>query len=365
MGVISLVDILNALQQPHVIVVNQFGPNSESFDTFFGAMTRDGRGYTPDGAPRIEFVQDARSYGPWPRDQAVIDRTGCMWISQANQHKLKPVFSSLDKYYGIQQNEAPVSFAGGNLMSCGDVVFCPDRIDTTDLSAFIDGPFIQVPSPPEPVPFHLDLLMMPVSDSTIVVGDDGLTRIILSTLTAEELATVVARWSTEYAVSANNVEMLTKEKRLMFQRIPEPPLIMWRFLKEKLQNLVRLQKPEVMRQLVDGHPLFDLDDRIAATLQGRGYRVVRVPFWPGEMTTGRESNEPLLPMICYPNCVVWDKGILMPTYGIPALDNLARRVLEHETRKEVFDVRGGALLGFGSSGPHCLTLEFRQMSDGS
>jgi hypothetical protein len=148
----------------------------------------------------------------------------------------------------------------------------------------------------------------------------------------------------------------------MFQRIPEPPLIMWRFLKEKLQNLAQLQQADVMKNLFDRHSPFDLDDRIAAALQKRGYRVIRVPFWPGEMTTDRDANEPLLPLICYSNCVVWSDGILMPTYGIPPLDNLARRVLEHETGKEVFDVRGGALLGFGSSGPHCLTLEFRQVS---
>jgi hypothetical protein len=136
---------------------------------------------------------------------------------------------------------------------------------------------------------------------------------------------------------------------------------MWRFLKDKLRNLAQLQQPDVIRRLVDRHPVFDLDDRIAATLQQAGYRVIRLPFWPGEMTKSPGGDHPLLPMLCYPNCVVWDDGILMPSYGIPALDDLARRVLEHETGKKVFDVRGGAILGFGSSGPHCLTLEFRQM----
>jgi agmatine/peptidylarginine deiminase len=66
-----------------------------------------------------------------------------------------------------------------------------------------------------------------------------------------------------------------------------------------------------------------------------------------------------LPMMCYPNCLVWDEGILMPSYDLPALDELARARLEQASGKKVYLVRGGAILGYGNSGPHCLSLELR------
>lgn len=42
------------------------------------------------------------------------------------------------------------------------------------------------------------------------------------------------------------------------------------------------------------------------------------------------------------------------------MDSVATARLENASKKKVYPVRGAAILGYGGSGPHCLTLEFRK-----
>ncbi len=355
-----MVDLLSALPDVQTTIISQFAPDSESFQVFSSALTRHGLGRDSKGRTRLQFLQDARSYGPWPRDQAVIDIGGRMWVSDSDQHQLQSIFSSLDLQSGFERHDAPISFAGANLLVCGQKILCPDRLDSSVISSFIEGPIVSLPSPPAHEPFHLDLLVMPLSENLVAVGDDGLARTMLMSLSPEEMAASVARWAAEYAGSANNIELSSRANGLMFRRTHRPSLILWPFLKEKLQNLVQLLRPGVFKEIVENQAPYPWDDRIASALEAQNFEVVRIPFWPGETATQRARNQPALPMLCYPNCLVWEDGILMPTYGIEHLDDLARSTLEKATDKTVYPVRGGAILGFGSSGPHCLTLEVRK-----
>lgn len=360
MGTLSLRDILQALPETEALVISQFAPKSEGFRVFASSLTRDGLGFNRRGRPRIQFALDAASYGPWPRDQALVDVTGTMWVSPSDNHRLRPTFISLDESYGIRQNPASVPFTGANLLQCGQFVLCPDRLDTLALAAMLQGPFVPLPSPPLPEPFHLDLLIMPLTDKIIAVGDDELARARLLALSATEQKRLLAQWAVEYAASANNVTVKPAGNSFTFQPIQRPALILDEMLEEKLQVINRLAQPGAFRKAILSEPEYRWDDGIAAALKRRGFTVVRVPFWPGFFGTvqGKKSNG--LPMMCYANSLVWDDGILMPVYGIASLDDLARATLARASGKKIHLVRGGALLGYGSSGPHCLTLEFRR-----
>lgn len=356
-GVVSLVDILAALDAD-AIVLNQFEPSGAAFHAFSSALAHHTSHVRP-ATPRLQFIQDGRPYGPWPRDQAVIDDEGLMWVSAGDHHQLRPVFESLDETYGIRRRDLPFELAGANLLACGETVLAPDRLDIAALRSLLADTVVAVPSPDPPEPFHLDLVVMPLADRLVVVGDDGMARSVLEALSPEERAAVVARWAAEYAVSAGNVDYAVRGGRLSFRTNDRPPLILWRCVKEKLAMLTALARPDVFAAAVAKQAPYVWDDRIAEALQTRGFTVVRVPFWPGAMGAS-ETDGPLLPTIAYPNSLVWDDGIIMPVYGIAEMDSIATRIYRQVSRRPVHHMRGGAILGFGSSGPHCLTLEFRE-----
>ncbi|MDZ7267058.1 MAG: agmatine deiminase family protein [candidate division KSB1 bacterium] len=360
MGVLSLADILTALPEAEAVILSQFAPGSESFRVFTASLTRGGLGRDRHGRPRLQFVQDASAYGPWPRDQALVDSHGTLWISPSDNHRLRAIFTALDESYGLRQTRATVPFTGANLIPLGNLVLCPDRLDTLALASFLQGPFLPLPSPPPPDPFHLDLLVMPLSETVIAVGDDELARARLLALNAAQERRILAQWAVEFAASGHNLEVKAAGNTFRFQTLPRPYLILPALLQEKLQILTELAKPGAFRTAVLAEPEYHWDDRIAAALRRRGFKVVRVPFWPGTAGTVASRKAGGLPMLCYANCLVWEKGVLMPVYGIASLDQLARDTLSAASGKPVFAVRGGALLGYGNSGPHCLTLEFRR-----
>ncbi|MBN1424414.1 hypothetical protein JXA88_07650 [Candidatus Fermentibacteria bacterium] len=358
-GLASMIDILEALPHEQAIIINQFALSSPSFEIFSSTLAQGRKGATGAKRPNLYFVQDARAYGPWPRDQAVVDAAGRMWVSAGDHHQLRPVFDSLDETYGIERHDLPLEFAGANLLSCGSVVLHPDRLDVSALEEVLEGTLVALPSPPLPERFHLDLLVMPLSDSLVVVGDDGMARTVLEALTPEECTAIVARWSAEFAASAGNMDYAVRGGRLSFRRNMKPALILWPFIRDKLRLLASLAPPEAFAAAVQQQPPYEWDDRIAEALRTRGFTVVRVPFWPGSIHSPNRHT-PHLPTIAYPNCLVWDDGIIMPVYGITALDSVATRVYRRVSGRTVHHMRGGAILGFGSSGPHCLTLEFRE-----
>lgn len=360
MGMLSLADILTALPEAEALILSQFAPGSESFRVFTSGLTRGGLGRNRHGQPRLQFVQDAGAYGPWPRDQALVDTRGTMWVSPSDNHRLRAIFTALDESYGLRPAQAAVAFTGANLIPFDNLVLCPDRLDTLALSGFLQGPFLTLPSPPPPAPFHLDLLVMPLSETVIAVGDDELARSRLLALGVAEQKRIVAHWAVEFAASGHNLEVKAAGNMFRFQTLPRPHLILPALLQEKLQILTELAKPGAFRAAVLAEPEYRWDDRIAAALRRRGFKVVRVPFWPGVAGTVAGKKSGGLPMLCYANSLVWEKGLLMPVYGIASLDQLARDTLAAASGKQVFAVRGGALLGYGNSGPHCLTLEFRQ-----
>lgn len=359
MGVVSLRDMLAALPGTEALIVNQFPPNSGQFSAFVSNLTRGGLGRDAAGRPLLQFVQDARPFGPWPRDQALVDESGAMWISASDNHRLRDLMLALDRSYGLDNRAADFRFTGANLLRCGNVILCPDRLDTTYLAQYLRGPFVALPSPPPPEPFHLDLLVMPLSDRLIAVGDDALARAALAQLAPEQQQRLVARWLAEFAVSAHNLELLAEGGNFRFLARPRPALILAANLKEKLDLVAGLLRQGNFQKSVEATPAYEWDDRIAAALVQKGFEVLRLPFWPAAGASLADSAS--LPMMCYPNCLVWDEGILMPVYGVAALDDFAAEILQRATKKKVHPVRGGALLGYGSSGPHCLTLEFRHV----
>ncbi len=360
MGLLSLADILTALPEAEALIISQFAPGSESFRVFASSLTRGGLGRNRHGRPRLQFVQEASAYGPWPRDQALVDAAGRMWVSPSDNHRLRAIFNALDESYGLQHMQATVPFTGANLIPLGKFVLCPDRLDTLALSNFLQGPFLTLPSPPPPAPFHLDLLVMPLSETVVAVGDDELARSRLLALSAAEQKRLLAQWAVEFAAAGHNLEVKAAGNSFRFQTLPRPHLILPALLQEKLQILSGLAEPGAFHAAVLAEREYRWDDRIAALLSHRGFKVVRVPFWPASvgLVAGRKTGG--LPMLCYANSLVWENGVLMPLYGIPRLDQLARETLAAASGKQVFGVRGGALLGYGNSGPHCLTLEFRQ-----
>lgn len=360
MGLLSLRDIMQALPDAETLIISQFAPESEAFRVFASSITREGLGFNRQGRSRVQLVSDAAAYGPWPRDQAIVDVAGTMWVSPSDQHRLRPTLISLDESYGIRQSPAITPFTGANLLQCGKFVLCPDRLDTVALATMLQGPFVPLPSPPLPEPFHLDLLIMPLSDKIIAVGDDQMARTRLLALNTAAQKRVLAQWAVEYAVSANNVTVKAVGNGFTFQPLQRPALILGAMLEEKLEIIKKLAQPGAFRQAILAEPEYAWDDRIAATLTQHGFTVVRVPFWPGFAGTVRGKKTNGLPMMCYANSLVWDSGILMPVYGATPLDELARDTLARASSKKIYAVRGGALLGYGSSGPHCLTLEFRQ-----
>ncbi len=359
MGLVSVADILRRLPEVEVVILSQFSPGTEAFRVYTSKLTKDGLGRDSSGKPRIHFIQDARAYGPWPRDQALVDDTGRMWVSPDDHHQLRDAFSAIDTTYGIHSHDAPISFTGGNILSCGGRILVPDRMDSVALATFLSGEIVRLPSPAMPERFHLDLVIMPLSDTLIAVGDDRLARQALLELSREEQAELVTRWMAEFAASANNLDPVSDSNRLRFRRTGRPELILMDMLREKLRRLEELLHPGVFEGEITIEPDYQWDDLIAKELEDAGFHVVRVPFWPGDALSGAGTGPSRLPVISYVNSLVWESGILMPVYGVPSLDSLAMETLEHASGKKVCPVRGGAILGFGSSGPHCLTLEFR------
>jgi len=360
MGLASLRDILRALPETEALVINQFAPNSAAFRTFVTQLLRDGIGRNRQGKPRVQFVQEESAYGPWPRDQALVDEQGLMWVSSSNLHQLQATMLALDESYGIPRRAAAFSFTGASLLRSDKGLLCPDRLDTVYLANYLQGPFLPMASPAPPEPFHLDLLVMPLNERVIAVGDDQLAKTALLSLSAEEVAKVAEQWVAEYCAAASNVEFQVVEGRLKLRELNRPALIIRSLLEEKLRIVAALSQGGAFREAVQAEPDYVWDDQIAAHLTRLGFAVVRVPFWPAAHGAANGKKVYGLPMLCYPNCLVWEEGILMPVYGIPVLDEMAKTRLEGASRKTVYPVSGGALLGYGYSGPHCLTLEFRK-----
>jgi hypothetical protein len=92
MSVYSLVDILRALPETDVVVICQFAPASAEFEAFVRILNSDSLGFRADGRPRLQFLQNASSVGPWPRDQMLVEEDGSVWISRRDQHGLRPIF---------------------------------------------------------------------------------------------------------------------------------------------------------------------------------------------------------------------------------------------------------------------------------
>ncbi|MEK7727294.1 MAG: hypothetical protein AAB354_02710, partial [candidate division KSB1 bacterium] len=360
MSLLSLRDILTALPDAQILLLNQFTAGTDPFRTFATKLVRDGLGRNQQGQPRIQFVQETSAYGPWPRDQALVDEQGRMWVSASNSHQLQNIMLALDESYGVQRHAAEFVFAGASLLRLGKWILCPDRLDTAYLAQHLRGPFLSLPSPAPPAPFHLDLVVMPLSERVVVVGDDQLAKTALLALNDKQIAELTARWLAEYAVAANNFDFEMQAGAPVLREVNRPALILKPLLNEKFKLVAQLAQPEVFRAAVQAEPDYVWDDQIATQLTRSGFEVVRVPFWPASngIVGGRKTSG--LPMLCYPNCLVWDDGILMPVYGIPALDEMARARLESACRKKVYPVSGSALLGYSYSGPHCLTLEFRE-----
>jgi len=323
-------------------------------------LTLGGLGRDTQGKPLLQFVQDARPFGPWPRDQALVDDQGAMWVSASDNHQLRETMLAVSQTYGFDNRTTTMRFTGANLLRSGEAILCPDRLDTAYLAQFLRGPFVTLPSPPPPEPFHLDLVAMPLTDHLVAVGDDAMARAALTRLTVDEQQKLVARWLAEFSVSAHNLELQTEAGGFRFLPRDRPALILPAAVHEKLQAITNLLRDEGFQKAVAATPAYEWDDRIAAVLAARGWQVVRVPFWPGDLGAHNTPEGARLPMMCYPNCLVWDQGILMPVYGVAALDDYTRAILERATHKKVYPVRGGAILGYGFSGPHCLTLDFRR-----
>lgn len=359
MSVISLRDILAALPEAEAIVLNQFEAGSAPFRAFASQLLRGGVGRNTQGRARVQFVQNAEAYGPWPRDQALVDEQRRMWVSASNSHQLREVMLALDESYGVQGHPAEFKFAGASLLQLGQWVLCPDRLDTTYLAQYVRGPFLALPSPPPPAPFHLDLLVMPLRDRVVAVGDDQLARAYLLALEEQEIAQIATRWLAEYVAAANNFELRMSTNGPKLEKAERPALMLAPLLRDKLKLVAQLMPPKNFRQAVLAEPDYVWDDQIAAQLERRGFEVVRVPFWPASVGFTEAHKTGGLPMLCYPNCLVWSDGILMPSYGIASLDSVATARMERASQKKVYPVRGSALLGYGGSGPHCLTLEFR------
>jgi len=359
MGIVSITDILSALPDANTVIISQFDPATDAFTAYQSRLAGNGLGYNRRGDPRIEFIQDARPYGPWPRDQAIVDRSGTVWLSDSDQHGLKNVLPNIHEIFGLNTNQLDIAFAGSNLLVCGDHVIASERVGNDFLHEFSRQSVIRVPAPPEPAPFHLDLMVMPLSDSVIVVGDDMPVRDLFLAMSDEEITKLVLQWLTELAVSANNIKPRITGDRVAFERTGDPALILPRLAVEKMGTIQRLMDPYVFRTAVQREPDYVWDDRIASTLSNAGIRVIRVPMWPGGILSGFQGSQSPLPVITYPNLLVWEDGIIMPVYGIPELDDMTRTILEDAGKRTVYPMRGGALLGFGSSGPHCLTLEVR------
>ena len=363
MGIVSITDILEALPEANTVIISQFDPATDAFAAYQSRVAGNGLGYNSCGEPRIEFIQDARAYGPWPRDQALVDASGNVWTSDADQHGLRDVLPNIRGVFGLNVNQSGIRFAGSNLLVCGDRVIASDRVSEDVLAAFSGQSVIRAPVPAEPVAFHLDLVTMPLSDSVMVVGDDVPVRDLFLAMTDEEITELVLRWLSELAVSANNIQPRITTERIAFERTGDPALILPKLAAEKMGEIRRLLDPHVFRTAVLEEPAYIWGDRIASALAKEGITVIRVPMWPGGILSGNLKSPSPLPVITYPNLLVWEDGIIMPVYGIPELDDMTRRILEEAGNRTVYPMRGGALLGFGSSGPHCLTLEVRGSDD--
>lgn len=360
MSVISLRDILAVLPEAEALVLNQFAAGSNDFRAFASQLLRGGIGRDQQGKPRIQFVQNASAYGPWPRDQALVDEQKRMWISVSNSHQLREVMLALDESYGVQRRPADFKFAGASLLRLDKWVLCPDRLDTTYLAQYLQGPFLPLPSPPPPEPFHLDLLVMPLNDRVVAVGDDRLARGLLLALDEQQIAQITARWLAEYAAAANNFDLRMNASGPVLEEAARPALMLAPFVRDKFKRIAQLAQPGNFREAVLAEPDYVWDDQIAAQLAQHGFEIVRVPFWPASYGFAGANKTSGLPMLCYPNCLVWENGILMPNYGIAKMDSVATARLENASKKKVYPVRGAAILGYGGSGPHCLTLEFRK-----
>ncbi|MBD3289766.1 hypothetical protein GF337_13245 [candidate division KSB1 bacterium] len=349
-------DILKALPQVETIVINQFSQSSSEFGLLVSSLNQDKLGFNSQGIPRLQFVQDARAYGPWPRDQVLVDTDGRLIVSASKHHELRETFLSLDELNDISVQKSSMSFIGAQFLVAGNRLLCPENMD---IDSAIGHRSVRVPAP-SLNDFHLDLLVMPLSENVIAVGDVEMTRHLLLKLDRSEQKKLIARWAVEFAVSAGNIDLKWEGNSFSYRKLNKPGLIQPQMLEDKLAILSELLQPGEFTKAVLSEPAFGWDDRIAETLKDEGFEVVRIPFWRGRY--GRETGKKKhgLPMLCYPNCLVWNEGILMPVYGIKHIDQLSQNVLASASGKSVFPVKGSAILGYGYSGPHCITIGFRK-----
>ncbi len=354
-GSISLVDILKALPDVEAIVINQFGPNSPEFGRLVSTLNQNKLGFNSWGEPRLQFVQDARAYGPWPRDQVLVDIKGTLLVSASEQHQLRNTFLSLDQLNDVQVHNSTMSFIGAQFLVAGDKLICPENMP---VDPAIQHSLVRVPTPSLDK-FHLDLLVMPLTENRVAVGDVELTRNLLLRLDRTEQKKIIARWAVEFTSSAGNVDFNWNKNTFSCDKLDAPGLILGPMLKDKLAILNDLLKPGEFVNAVLSEPAYGWDDKITLALQENGFEVIRIPFWPGQFGRSGGKKNKGLPMLCYPNCLVWQDGILMPVYGIKSIDQLAENILIKASGKTVFPVKGSGILGYGSSGPHCITIEFK------
>lgn len=354
-GSLSLVDILKALPDVEAIVINQFGPKSPEFGLLVSSLNQNKLGFNSHGEPRLQFVQDARAYGPWPRDQVLVDTEGMLLVSASEQHQLRNTFLSLDQLNDVQVHNSAMSFIGAQFLVAGDKLICPENMA---VDPAIQHSLVRVPTP-SLEEFHLDLLVMPLTENRMAVGDVELTRNLLLRLNRAQQKKIIARWVMEFASAAGNVHFNWNKNTFSCDKSDKPGLILWPMLKDKLAILSDLLKPGEFVNAVLSEPAYQWDDKIASALQKSGFEVIRIPFWPGQFGRSGGKKSKGLPMLCYPNCLVWQDGVLMPVYGIKSIDELAENILIKASGKTVFPVKGSAILGYGSSGPHCITIEFR------
>lgn len=351
MSVYSLVDILRALPETDVVVISQFVPASAEFEAFVRILNSDSLGFRADGRPRLQFLQNASSFGPWPRDQMLVEEDGSVWISRRDQHGLRPIFLSLQMDYGLALRRSDVDFIGANLLPAGNNSILMAHHGTQALAPYIEDRMVRLQLPDSSM--HLDLVVMPLDEQTVMVGDDEPARAALLALSDSQIAVLVDGWINDYIQAAANVRIERIGEQSAVRRTDGPELIRWPMLRDKLHKLAELRQAQLFRRTVQQTPAIDWDDRIAQTLRASGYRVIRVPYWPRRPGLAQVQ----LPMLCYSNSLVWQGGVLMPVYGIDSLDRLAAATIEAAVDKPVYPVRGGVLLGNGSSGVHCITLE--------
>lgn len=268
------------IPNPERVEIHSMGLRSNREELYQGMSM-----WTRDGAVVLTRVQDGQEIVLLPhsfRDDGQVDR----YLNRVILQGTGEAPASLANHPGILVRRSTLDFEGGNIVANGrHVLISPDTIqDNVKRLNLTQEQVVQrfqqefgrevIVASPEP-DFHIDMGLNFLDDHTVMVASPRLAERLL-------------------------------------ENQPHPG--------------IEDRELQTMRDQTKDKDLARKYDELAEMLQGKGYRVLRMPNLAGRALSS--------PYMTYQNVLIENyqgvKRVYMPVYGVPATDNAAREAYQRE-----------------------------------